>query len=488
MRIVTTLLLVLTFAGCASPSRTVRLHPEDARRIPSYSPWPELKRQIDELLPDSLFPPSNAGIRIVSLSSGQTLYDLNPDLCFIPGSNQKLFTSATALHELGPDYRFTTRVFADTVSSPVITLRGAGDPLLATHDMDSLAALVAGRLPGGRIWTLAGDTSWFDDLDRGSGWCWDDEPDPTAMFISPLSLNGNAIRVLVRPGRRPGDSARVATDPPTGFVTVENSATTRADALPGSIKISRRWREHSNTMTVAGEIRPADSLVSKHISIAQPEWYALTVLRERLESRGVRCGGMILDTIPQGSWEVANLSHRLDSVLTYMNIVSDNLSAENVLKTLGAEKRGGPGSAAAGAGVLRSFLSGMGIDTSRIIIADGSGVSRYNLTTASAIVSLLVGMRAYREIFPLWYSTFPVAGLDGTLSRRLSGTPAEGNLHAKTGTLSGVASLSGYVATADGDTLAFSMVMEHFPFRARPYRDVQDRLCSFLASLRKNSY
>jgi D-alanyl-D-alanine carboxypeptidase/D-alanyl-D-alanine-endopeptidase (penicillin-binding protein 4) len=479
---------LLLAAGCAPGIPPQRPAHESPGRIPSVSPYPGLKRSLDAFLPDTLFPPSNAAIRIVSLTEGETLYDLNGELALTPASNQKLFTSACALSELGPGYLFRTRVFMDTSAPPRIIVRGSGDPLLTTKDLDTLAAAIRAAVPPESSWTVAGDLSMFDDLPRGAGWTWDDEPDPTAMFISPLSLNGNTVRVLVRPGKARGDSARVEVDPPTSYVQVENTATTDTAGSRSTIEVSRNWREHLNSITVKGLISPRDTLIDAALSITDPHWYTLTVLREKLEAWGLRCTGILLDTVPHGAPEIARREHRLDSVLTYMNFVSDNLSAENVLKTVAAEKAGIPGSAVAGSEVARRFLAGIGIDTTRSVFADGSGVSRYNLTSAGAVTTLLAGMRRRTDIFRTWYETLPAAGIGGTVSARMRGSPAQGALRAKTGTLKGVSSLSGYVTTADGEELAFSILMQHYPSRAREYRLVQDRIGAFLAGLRRSAF
>ncbi|MEW6510074.1 MAG: D-alanyl-D-alanine carboxypeptidase/D-alanyl-D-alanine-endopeptidase [Bacteroidota bacterium] len=485
MRRLAPLSAALIIAGCAATQRAPFRPPPMPARIPSISSHPLLKSRIDAMLPDSLFPPSNVAIRILSLTTGEVLYDLNAGLAFTPASNQKLFTSATALSLLGPAYEFTTKTLYDTTVPPTVYVVGSGDPVLSTADVDSLAGALAAALPAGRDWTLAGDVSRFDDLARGPGWTWDDEPDPTAMFLSPLSLNGNAIRVLVRPGSRQGDSTIVTTDPETRYVTIENSSVTAVDSPKSVLRISRKWREHSNTITVDGFMPPTDTLESEYVSIAGPEWYTLTVLRERLENRGIRCTGLILDSLAPEAVTVAGITHRLDSVLTYMNLESDNLSAENILKTLAAERFGPPGSTAVGSHLVAEFAARTGIDTTRVMIADGSGVSRYNLTSAVAVTDLLVAMADSERIFSAWERTLPIAGVSGTLKRRMRGTAAEGNLHAKTGTLQGVSSLSGYVMTADGERLAFSIIMQHFPNAARPYRDVQDKIGAYLAGLRR---
>jgi len=481
-------LCALVAAGCAPSLQTEHGAGALSARMTGTSTYPRLKRAIDECLPDSLFPPSNAAVRIVSLSRGETLYDLNGALAFNPASNEKLFTSACALDALGGAYAFRTRIFADTAAPPRIIVRGSGDPMLDTKNLDTLAAVLRATLPAESTWTIAGDIALFDDLPRGPGWAWDDEPDPTAMSISALSLNSNTVGVTVRPGRRAGDSALVAIDPPTAFTGLENEATTDTAGARSTIDVTRNWREHLNTVIVRGKIPPGDTAEATAICIADPHWYTLTVFRERLEAWGIRCGGLVLDTVPRGAAEYASCEHRLDSVLVFMNHESDNLAAENILKTIAAVKTGLPGTTAAGAEYVDLFLAGLGIDTTNIVIADGSGVSRYNLTSASTITALLEAMKRRTDLFPAWYASLPVAGRSGTIARRMRGTPAEGNIRAKTGTLSGVSALSGYVTTADGEELAFSILMQNYPSRAGAYRRAQDRIGALLAGMKRSEF
>jgi D-alanyl-D-alanine carboxypeptidase/D-alanyl-D-alanine-endopeptidase (penicillin-binding protein 4) len=131
---------------------------------------------------------------------------------------------------------------------------------------------------------------------------------------------------------------------------------------------------------------------------------------------------------------------------------------------------------------VRDFLSRVGIDTAKILNVDGSGLSYYNLLTAKAITQLLESMTHQREIFPLFYASLPIAGVDGTLRNRMKGTPAEGNVRAKTGSLSSVSSLSGYATTADGERLAFSILMQNFIYPMKLYQQAQDRIAVLLAS------
>jgi serine-type D-Ala-D-Ala carboxypeptidase/endopeptidase (penicillin-binding protein 4) len=167
-----------------------------------------------------------------------------------------------------------------------------------------------------------------------------------------------------------------------------------------------------------------------------------------------------------------------------MNKVSDNLSAEALLKGSAALRWGERGSAPRGIDILKEILTRAGIDTLSMRAVDGSGLSRYNLTTASALTALLIEMHRDSIRFAIFLKSLPIAGVDGTIERRMRGTPAEGNLRAKTGTINGVTALSGYVRTADGELLAFSMLMQNFLSGPGPYRAVQDRIGVLLAGLK----
>jgi D-alanyl-D-alanine carboxypeptidase/D-alanyl-D-alanine-endopeptidase (penicillin-binding protein 4) len=480
------LFLALLVPACAP---TVRLPLRKELPIPpitalSVSPYPMLKAQIDSLVSDTLFPPSNIGIEIASLATGEVLYDLNSRMLFNPASNQKLYTSSTALSLLGEDFPLITRVILDT-SSQTIWVKAYGDPILTTADMDSIARSIGPLIPRGKRWNLAGDLSYFDDIYWGEGWAWDDEPESYSMYISPLCLNGNAIVVRTRPGRRAGDQVQVEVDPPTGYVTVENSATTVEDSAAFPLVVSRRWKERTNTITVSGEMPLHDTLDKSDVSIWHPEWYALTVLAERLESAGIAIDSISIDTTNVDGPELLRFSHRLDSVVTYMDKVSDNLSAEVLLKVLAAEKRGPPGTARAGLSVVKEFIASIGVDTTTMVMVDGSGLSRYDLLPPAGTVQLLEGMYRQGQHFGSLSYSLPIAGVDGTIKNRMSGTPAQGNLRAKTGTLSTVTALSGYVRTADGEPLAFSIMIQHAPHGIQLYRRVQDKIGILLSQLKR---
>ena len=482
--------LCLLAAGCA-PSARIERPPLGAISIPmSASPYEALKVGIDTLLADSLFPPSGAGIKVVSLDRNETLYELNPHALFNPASNQKLFTSFAALNYLGEDFLLSTVVRVDTARR-LISVQGRGDPLLSSSDLDSIARTLLPLLPplpAGRGWTLACDVSYFDDVWWGSGWAWDHEPDYYAPFITPLILDRNTVQVTVSPADSVMSPAAVVISPPTAYVSLENSAVTVSDSVTVPLRISRRWRERSNTLTVTGQIRQGTRREQDELSVWQPERYAATVLAERLRALGTRVDSIAIDTSGTGASPAVVYSHRLDSAITVFDKISDNLTGEVLLKIMAAERLGVPGTTEGGITLMNRLLAWQGTDTTKIVIADGSGLSRYNLTSPATVVRLLEHMYRDTVHFPAFYHALPIAGVDGTIRNRMRGTLAEGNLRAKTGTLGAVSALSGYTRTRDGEMLAFSILMQNFPGGSYRYRLTQDRIGILLSGLRREDF
>ena len=454
---------------------------------PPVDPRERLRYDIDAVLSDSLFVQCRASLKVVSLQSGEVLYDRDSKLLARPASNMKLLTTAAALHELGHDFTFRTLVFADSLRADSIVhgnlyIKGFGDPDLNTADLDSAAVRIKSMGIVQISGDIVGDNSYFDDLAWGNGWMWDDEPESDEMFISALSVNRNCIGVFVGPTAMPGDSVLVACEPPTPYVTIQSTAKTVKDTVVTPLRVSRLFRERLNTITVRGEILAGESIRQHRLSVWKPELYAAQLLKESLQRNGIAVYGQpAVGVTPVTAQPLCERDRPLDSVVVEMNKISDNLSAENILKTLGAQKRGLPGTAENGISVVNGFLSTLGIDTTAHWIADGSGVSHYTLVTVDEIVKLLAAVKKDPEIFPVFYGSLPIAGVDGTLQHRMIGTDAADNLRGKTGTLSGVSSLSGYVNTRDGETLAFSVQMQNFVAPTRFFQLDQDRIGELLA-------
>jgi serine-type D-Ala-D-Ala carboxypeptidase/endopeptidase (penicillin-binding protein 4) len=448
--------------------------------ITSSSPLPGPKREIDAILAHELLPVTNVGIKVISLKKGDTIYEFNPQLLLVPASTQKVFTAAAALAILGPDREVATTVALDA-SEGKVYLKGCGDSLLSAADLTALAATAARGMDRDREYILAADLSCFDDLYRGSGWMWDDDE----FLISPLSVNQNAVSVLVRPGPQKGAPATVSALPATSYFTLENLARTGATSEPESIKTARRPGERDNVITISGVIPLGSGPLEKRSSVWRPELMALALFRDALRAQGIRIKAMTTAPTPAGTRELARSARSVAELIRFGLKTSDNLTAESLLKLMGRQSTGQPGSAEAGSAEVRRYLNLQGIPTGQLVLADGSGVSRYNLSSADTLVRTLQAIYRDRVLYRIFYDSLPVAGKDGTLKRRMKGSSAEGNLHGKTGNMNGVSALSGYASSADGEPLAFAMIVQNFPASGRHAREIQDRIAALLCGFRR---
>lgn len=454
---------------------------------------PSLSETISRALAHPSLDHTGVALLVVSLDRGDTLFAREDDRLYTPASNRKLFTAASALHWLGPEHRFTTallsagRMSGDTLQGDLV-LVGSGDPDLTARDLAALADTLASAA---RVVTgdVRADDSRFDDVEWGAGWMWDDGPYWEWPYITALTVADNVVTVTVRPGAEVGAPVAIAVDPPNRYVTLNVSATTAAAGAPAELVIDRHWDPKENVIDVTGTLALDAEPVTARRTVEEPALYAATLLLELLEARGVE----VLGIARHGPLEAAaadtvaaHASGPLAASIRNFLKVSDNLTGELLVKAVGAAVSGPPGSYETGLAAERAFLaSEVGIDTTAQRLADGSGVSRYNLVTARQIVALLAYMPTRTDLFPAYLDALPVAGVDGTLEERMRGTAAEGRVRAKTGTLNGVTALSGYVPSADGERLAFSLMVEFYTGSAAPRRAVQDSIVAALAAFRR---
>jgi len=446
----------------------------------------ELVQKIDSLLSDSDLGSCFIGLKIVSLEKGTILYSKNSSKLFQPASNMKLLTTATANSVLGANYEFNTELLsnAKTVNGVLqgdLLIKCSGDPKLGTADFDSLASQLSKVGIKSIKGNLVGDTSAFDGHFWGAGWMWDDEPEAFEAFITPLTVNSNAIKFKLSPGIKDGDSLRYFLEPAISFYKVINQGVTSNDSMIPRVKVTRP--KGDNTFTIIGRLNLSDTTNEYDVSMWKPEMYFLKLLKQRLDTTGITVQGKcLLDSTRRGK-KIAEVSHSLDSVLCEINKPSDNLGAENLLKTLGREKIGAPGSAESGLMVVKDYLLKCGIDTSEVMLADGSGLSGYDEVSPDAFLKILRN-QFKQKLFSRFYQSLPIAGVDGTLKNRMKGTKAEGNVHAKTGSITGASTLSGYVTTADSSMLCFSFMCNHFPGDMHVIRHIEDRILEMLAGMK----
>jgi len=408
-------------------------------------------------------------IKIVSLQSAQTLYALNSQKLLMPASNNKLYTCAAALENLGPNYRFKTSIHQQGSN---LILRGGGDPDLTINQLDSLARTVAKKI--NLVDTLFVDESLLDSLYYGQGWMWDEGAWWYAAPISALSLNDNCIDFYVDPGKL-GQPAKVTIFPQTEYVQLVNQSTTVNDTIDfDKFKIDRNWSGRTNLFTISGEILDTAKTDTFYRNIHDAASFTGIIFSELLEEHGTTVKNILpgkgfinLDTL------VVHISDSL--LLTAHNLMheSDNLTAELFTKTMAVSDTT-TGNWKDGLRIIKTFLAdSAGMDTSLLRLADGSGVSRYTLTSADQIIELLTYMHGSSNKDDFMF-TLPGGGSDSTLKNRLESVHSK--VKAKTGGLSGVSCLSGYIFSEKYGPVAFSMLMNGYIGNAVPFKNLQDEI------------
>jgi serine-type D-Ala-D-Ala carboxypeptidase/endopeptidase (penicillin-binding protein 4) len=460
------LLALLTTAACA-PTATLR--------APAPGTLAALGAEIGRVFDDTTFAHAHWGVAVRSLRTGETVHRRNGERLFVPASNMKLVTGAAVLEALGPEFRYRTDVMA---TGPVtggvlrgdLVVRGGGDPTISSrfHDdartvfrawADSLRAHGVRQVAG----AVVGIDEYLEGAEYGRGWSWDGLHFAYSAPVSGLQLDDASVRLQVFPGRTLGERALVSLDPPTAHLIVMNEATTVAAGSSASLTYGYT---EEGALRVGGQVPVDTTALAVNVAVRDPARYFVTVLRETLREAGIRVDG---PAVVWGDREEAGavpppaaplFSHRsapMSEIVPAFMKPSQNQMAEMLLRSLGRELRG-QGTAQAGAQVVDSMFLAWNLPTGGMLIADGSGLSRLNYLSPDLLLALLEHMTGSPN-YELWYAAQPVAGIDGTLRLRMRGTAAEGNVHAKTGTLSHVRALSGYVDTADGERLLFSMLV-----------------------------
>lgn len=458
-----------------------------------------LQTTIDTILADPTVDGAQTGVLVRKASDGTELYSRNKNSLLIPASNTKLYSSTAALEVLGEGFRFQTTIGTNgTLNNTGDTLRGdlylkgRGDPTLKAKDYNELAKQIVAK----GITTIKGqiiaDDTYFDNQRLGYNWGWDSNPYYYQPEISALTVAANdnldigALIVKIDPANNVGKPARVNTDPKTDYVTFANTAVTGPAGSANTVSVERQMG--TNIIMVKGSI-PADATTVNQVStVGDPAKYAATLLRAALVRHGVTITkeGVGSAALPSTATAIIEHSSRpLSEILVPFMKLSNNGIAEILTKSVG-QKTANQGSWGAGiAAMLNIVQTSYGVDASKVKFVDGSGLSNVNLTTPQQTTNLLLAAQN-RPIFTLWYNALPIAGnadplVGGTLASRMRGTPAEGNVHAKTGSLDNVSALSGYVIAANGEKLVFS-IMETNYAGASPKTTVEDKIAVALAS------
>jgi D-alanyl-D-alanine carboxypeptidase/D-alanyl-D-alanine-endopeptidase (penicillin-binding protein 4) len=458
-----------------------------------------LTNKIDAIIQNRCLADAKIGIKIVSLKTGETIYERDSGELLIPASNMKLITSAAALTRLKPNYKFKTTVSYDgTIDGNILNgnlyVKGYGDPKLVTEEL----LLIVREIRNSGIDEISGDIiadeSFFDSERTGNGWNLnDDNSRAYNARIGALSLNFNTITVYVDSAESHRERPKVVTNPPTSFVEVINNAVTNRRRVGTTITVDRIEDGGGDKIIVKGEVTAGKKRMHYYRNISNPPLYTATVFKEFLEREGISIKGNIKIGIqPEGVEEF--LDHEsvpLSIIVRDLNKISNNFIAEQILKTMGAEIKGAPGTAEKGLSVIEEYLNEIGIQKGAYTIADGSGLSRFNRLTPSQIVKVLESMYDDFRFQSEYISSLSVMGIDGSLKERMNGSGSQEMVRGKTGTLDDVSAISGYAACVKcnscencslnrGEIFAFSIIMNDFRCNIGKVWDIQNQIISAL--------
>lgn len=445
----------------------------------------ELQALIRDKLSSPTFRRGNIGLKVVSLTSGKVLIEENAEKYFMPASNMKNYTVATALEKLTPDYRFVTTVFAaakpdsDGAVKGDLYVRGAGDVSISYSFNDDDRFRGIDRLADALIQTgvksidggIVGDDSHFQGSPLPTGWEWDDLQWYYGAEISALPINDNAISLSVRPSSVGMQCA--AKILPLNFVfRVNNRCITTPAGSPRTLRVEKKMGE--NLIELSGNLPVGNDGFSNNVTVSRPADMFASMLKQRLQEKGVTVKGTGR-AIPAGlsssvnaQVEIARIeSPPLTLIAAKTMKPSQNMYTEVLLWTLGEEERkkalikpgSDPTSAQLGITVVKNFMKEIGVAEDAVMQYDGSGLSRHNLITPSSVVQLYTYMGTRSRYAQAWRDSLTIGGVDGTLRNRFKGTRGEANFRGKTGTINQVSALSGYMSTAGGEQLVFSMIV-----------------------------
>jgi serine-type D-Ala-D-Ala carboxypeptidase/endopeptidase (penicillin-binding protein 4) len=508
------------------------------------SPKKDLTKEITAILEQPPLNHAHWGVDVVDLETGKALYSQNSDQLFLPASNAKLFTTAAALAIAGPDYHFRTtvetegKIDANGRLLGDLVIFGRGDPNISgrvlpfalktqrlpphTQILEEMADQVARN--GLKIvdGDLIGDDTFYAFERYGEGWAWDDLQWIDGAPVSALTFNDNVVFVNVLPGEHPGDKAVVTVEPETTYYELDNRVVTSSVGVPKRVGIHRD--PGSKKIVLWGSLPLSDSGMKEPMSIEDPAEFVAQLFRTMLERRGITIRGKTRarhgedaqffdqqiphpptaavvppvvnsavtnsavtppqepDLNPASTNKILaeHFSGPLLDDIRVTNKVSENLHAELALRLAG-KLRGYGGSFEGGVAAVKQFLLQAGLKEDEFTFLDGSGLSRRDLVTPAATVQLLI--YASRQPWgPEFEESLPVSGVDGSLSERFQKTPAVGQIHAKTGSLSHVNALSGYGQTQDGKQFVFSIFCNNHNLPASKVLGAMDAVVKLLVS------
>ena len=427
-----------------------------------------------------------------TVNQDQTLYRRDAERYFIPASNVKLLTTAAALHKLGSEFRIRTSIYdADDAGIGSLRVMGRGDPSLTDAQLRELAQQLK-RQGIRQVQRLIVDDGYFRGNAVNLSWEWGDVQANYGASVNSLILNQNAVKLTLSP-QKPGQPLQVSWDDAIAQRQwqVENDSVTVAQSLTTN-SVSQAAVQVTAVLgkpilQIRGQLAVDSEPESFGLAVLDPAEYFLQHFQNALAVEGITVGqaSVASSTYVGDERELAGVeSPSLAALLMETNQQSNNLYAEVLLRSLGATSAlQSQNSDEIGLSVVKQTLTEMGVDPESYALVDGSGLSRKNLVSPEALVQTLKVM-AQSPDASTYLASLPVAGISGTLLRRFRDTTAQGNLHAKTGTMSGVSALSGYLDVPGYQPLVFSIIVNQSDQPATTLRQGIDEIVLLLTRLR----
>jgi len=470
----TTTALFVSLTSCASGgSRPPTLSAAPAN--PSLAE--QLRRDLAVIFSHPTIDHALWSVSVRSLKHDDTLYSLNPSRMQTPASTMKLVTSAVAAEKLGWDYRYTTKIYAtgpltDGDLDGDLVMVSDGDPTINPRHPERWGAFDAWakqlyangvRRVGGQ---LIGDDNAFAEPGWSIGWAWDDLSVGYGAAVGALQYNENEVELLIGPGLETGGRAIISVSPPGSGIILDHAVTTVAEGQPSRIALERVPGSHM--LRVSGQIAVGAPAITRAAAVPNPTILYLNALREALARNGVFIGGNPLDiddarVKPDYGKATLLLEDRSPALASIIDVClkwSRNEYAETMLRSLAPVT--GEATADDGLGVVRDTLSKWGVPPELYVARDGSGLSRNDYLSPDVLVAILTAIWRDPRHVDAFRSALPVAGVSGTLANQLKDTPASGRVWAKTGSMSNVRSLSGYLMTLDDEPIVFTFMATGF--------------------------
>jgi D-alanyl-D-alanine carboxypeptidase/D-alanyl-D-alanine-endopeptidase (penicillin-binding protein 4) len=490
-------LLLASAAGCAG--REVAAPPG-----PALTPLEQLQNDLATITRRPGVQHGVWGVAVHSIDRSERLFELNARTLLVPASAAKLVTAASAVDAVGWDHRFET---AMSVSGPLIDvtggsaggrllggdvlITGTGDPSIGGRggtDLSAFVDAIAARGITQITGRIIGDDDAVEEPRPALAWAWDDLGYRTGAIFGALNFAENRLTVSIAPAAASGAAATVTPDSPAARPLLSRVET----GPPGSpVMVWPEQRPGEPFLTIAGSVPIGAEPVRLQVSAGNPtQWFA-AALEAQLEAAGIVVHGKAADIddlegpLARESFRLVHLhaSPPLADLVSPLLKESINMYGEALLR-LNVPQGTFPTNDAALEG-LQTRMTRWGIPSSAYQLVDGSGLSRRNVIAPDALIAVLTRMHDPSAMSP-WMLALPLAGVDGSLAARMKGTPAEGTVRAKTGTMSNVRALAGYAITRDGEHLAFAAIVNNFEGTGAQANDALDTIAARLAGFSRS--